>query len=230
MIKICSVCGGDKFKFQQVLWQELIEDWQLTPDEIGYVNRQQGFYCASCGNNLRSIALASAILKTYKFEGTLAKFVQTELAASLQVLEINEAGRLSDVLSNLPGHQLVSYPEYDMTRLSIPSRTMDLVIHSDTLEHIPHPIAALHECGRVLKTQGRCIYTVPIVVGRLTRSREGMKNSFHGSQETTNEGYIVRTEFGSDAWCYAAQAGFREIIIHNFEYPSALAIEVSNHG
>jgi hypothetical protein len=42
-IKTCCVCGGNKFDFVEVLWPELISDWELLPDEVDYVNRQQGF-------------------------------------------------------------------------------------------------------------------------------------------------------------------------------------------
>lgn len=223
----CPVCGGQKFDISPILWAELIEDWELSQEEVEYISRQQGYCCKGCGNNLRSMALASAILKSYEFVGTLEEFVRSGFARSLNVLEINEAGLLSPFLIKLRNHRLVRYPDYDMTKLDFPAGTFDLVLHSDTLEHVSQPTAGLSECRRVLSGQGRCIFTVPIVVGRMSRARTGFKNSYHGSSGQRANDFIVHTEFGADVWRFAAEAGFTRIEIHCFEYPAGLAIEVS---
>lgn len=228
-INKCTVCGGGEFYSREVLWAELVADWQLSPLEVDYINRQQGFCCRECGNNLRSMALADAILSAYNYSGTLVQFAESDLAKTLKVLEINEAGGLSSVFKRLPNHQLVRYPEYDMTSLSFESASFDLVLHSDTLEHVPNPIAGLSECRRVLVKTGRCIFTVPIIIGRLTRSRAGLKNSYHGDSDQLDNNYTVHTEFGADMWRFAIEAGFASTRIHSFEYPSALAIEATNN-
>jgi SAM-dependent methyltransferase len=207
-----------------VLWDELIDDWQLSPFEAGYINRQQGHCCAKCGNNMRSMALASAITHGFGFRGTMLEFSKTARAQEIRVLEINESGGLTPLLSKFPKHKLIRYPEHDMTNLSIPPDSFDLVLHSDTLEHVNDPVAGLAECRRVLVESGRCIFTVPIVIGRLSRSRAGLKSSFHGRREQANSDYIVHTEFGADVWKYAMEAGFANVRIHCLEYPSALAI------
>lgn len=223
--KACPICGGHEFSYREVLWQELVSDWQLSPSEANYINRQQGLSCVKCRNNLRSMALADAILCSYNYAGTLEMFVTSDFAKTIKVLEINEAGGLSSVLEKLPNHQLVRYPEYDMTNLSFKSASFDLVLHSDTLEHVPNPVAGLSECRRVLVKKGRCIFTVPIIIGRLTRSRAGLKNSYHGAPNQFGGDYIVHTEFGADMWKFAIEAGFTSTRIHCLEYPSALAVE-----
>lgn len=226
-VYFCPVCGGGDFLFREVLWPELVSDWQLAPLEVDYINRQQGFFCSGCSNNLRSMALANAILSAYNFCGTLVQFVESDFAKTLKVLEINEAGGLTSVLNRLPHHQLVGYPEYDITNLSFERAIFDLVIHSDTLEHVPNPIAGLSECRRVLVKTGRCIFTVPIVVGRLTRARAGLKNSYHGTSAQVDNDCTVYTEFGADMWRFVIEAGFTSARIHSFEYPAALAIEAT---
>jgi hypothetical protein len=50
----CSVCDGSEFQCKEILWQQLIDEWQISPVEAEYVNRQQGKTCAGCGANLRS--------------------------------------------------------------------------------------------------------------------------------------------------------------------------------
>lgn len=224
-LQICPVCGSKEFQSQSVLWQELIDDWELSSQEVNYINRQQGFGCISCGNNLRSMALAKAITNAYQFFGSLVDFVQTEFAKKLRVLEINEAGNLTATLAMLPNYKLVKYPEHDMTDLTIKDASFDLVIHSDTLEHVPDPVKGLLECKRVLASNGRCIFTVPIVVGRVSRSRNGMKDSFHGNPINEGSDFIVHTEFGADVWTYLTHAGFSAINFHILEYPAGIALE-----
>jgi len=161
------------------------------------------------------------------FCGTLEQFVCSDIGESIHVLEINEAGGLTPVLAKLPHHQLVHYPEFDMTNLSLESSSFDLVLHSDSLEHVPDPVAGLAECRRVLKPTGRCLFTVPVIVGRLGRSRAGMKKSYHGFPDEVGHDYIVYTEFGADVWTVPLKAGFGNVRIHSYEYPSALAIEAT---
>lgn len=222
---ICHVCGEKNFCYREVLWPQLIIDWQLAPAEADYINRQQGYCCVACGNNLRSIALALAILSSYAYRGPLNHFVETPAAQNLHVLEINEAGGLTSTIKKLAGHQLINYPQHDMTNLSFEKNTFDLVIHSDTLEHISNPIAGLAECRRVLKESGRCIFTIPIITGRLTRSRAGLSGSFHGAANEAGTDLVVQTEFGADMWKFVFEAGFKSATIHCLEYPAALAIE-----
>jgi SAM-dependent methyltransferase len=225
MSQNCYVCGGNDFSFHEVLWPDLIQDWQLSPAEAEYINFQQGYSCNACGNNIRSIALAKAILSNYPEPGTLVQFVTSDAAKQLSVLEINEAGGLTPILQKLPNHILIRFPEYDMTRLSYAPGMFDLVIHSDTLEHVPDPVAGLAECRRVMSVTGRCLFTVPAIIGRLTRFRKGMKMSYHGCAGKEADDFLVHTEFGADVWKFALEAGFSKVTLHCLQYPSGLAIE-----
>lgn len=227
MKQSCPVCGGTDFSQVEVLWPKLISEWGLHETEVKYINRQQGFHCVGCGNNLRSMAIAKAIVDSYQFSGTLAEFVRSDFAQPFKVLEINEAGCLTSTLNILPHHVLARYPEYDMAKLSFESLSFDLVLHSDTLEHVANPVAGLAECHRVLKRDGRCIFTVPIIVDRLSRSRKGLAKSYHGTSTQEENDYLVHTEFGADAWKFAMEAGFPYVRIHSFEYPSALVFEAT---
>lgn len=225
MIAECCICGGTDFSFTEVLWQELILEWQLSQHETDYINRQQGLCCKCCGSNLRSIVLAKGILDSYKYSGLFSDFVESSQAARLRVLEINEAGKLTPFLKKMPLHRLVQYPDFDMTKLDMESGSYDLVVHSDTLEHVDCPLAGLSECKRILSEEGRCIFTIPIVTDRMSRSRKGLPESYHGSSETSGNDLIVHTEFGADFWQLALQVGFSSCSVHCLEYPAGLAIE-----
>ena len=189
----CSVCGGTTFVERPVLWDKLVGEWQLAPHERSYIDRQQGTCCRSCGANLRSIALADAIRAAFGTGLTLADFVATSEAKRISVLEINQAGSLSPVLRQLTGHISALYPTVDMHAMPYADDAFDLVVHSDTLEHVAHPIRALDECRRVLRPGAALCFTVPTVVERLSRSRTGLPKSYHGSPETSTDDYVVQT-------------------------------------
>ncbi len=92
----------------------------------------------------------------------------------------------------------------DMTCLTFPDSSFDLVLHSDTIEHILDYEKALSEAHRVLKPGGIQIYTVPLLHKRRTRQRisvdvsgrrtDLLPPSGHGSEGE----YPVVWEFGGD--------------------------------
>lgn len=219
----CYVCGASDFAHAPVLWPDLVTAWGLSSEEARYIDVQQGTHCRACGSNVRSIALAKALLGCFRFEGTLSDFVDNVDHHTLRVLEINEAGTLHPILRRLPRHRLAAYPEFDMTRLALPSGAFDLIIHADTLEHVSDPLQGLRECHRVLCATGHLLFTIPIIVGRLTRPRRGLARSYHGAAGCTDPGMLVQTEFGADAWTTVIEAGFSNCELVPYLYPAGLA-------
>jgi SAM-dependent methyltransferase len=224
MIERCVCCGSDALIQTDVLWQGLIDEWRLSPSEVTYIQRQQGLHCGTCGTNLRAMALASAMMRALGYDGWFKEFVESERAQTLRVLEINPVGLLTQYLARMARHTLVAYPDVDMLHLPFPESTWDLVVHSDTLEHVAHPIRGLAECRRILVDGGICAFTVPMIVDRLTLSRAGMPPSYHGNPEMENDDHVVHTEFGCDVWTYAIRAGFPECCVFSLDYPAAQAI------
>ncbi|WP_246663805.1 class I SAM-dependent methyltransferase [Phyllobacterium sp. SYP-B3895] len=224
----CAVCGGRSFSHSKVLWDELVAEWGLNLHERDYIDRQQGTVCERCGCNIRSIALADAIKAHWSFTGNFKNFVREH--SDLDVLEINEASGLTRWLSEMPNRHLAEYPQIDMQQMAIPDASFDLVVHSDTLEHVPAPILALSECKRVLRDEGLLAFTVPIIVDRLTLSRVGLKKSYHGSSENRSADFLVHTEYGANAWQQLIEAGFSSIQIHTFDYPAGIAMSASKRS
>ncbi len=222
-IEACTCCGSKDFIFRKILWDELVQAWRLSASEREYIDRQQGLACRACGSNLRSMALALAICRCYGYSGTLARFVAKRSNRGLRVLEINEAGGLTQFLSRLPKHGIGRYPQLDMMQMPYKDRSYDLVVHSDTLEHISQPVAALAECYRVLAAGGYCVFTVPVIVDRMTRSRAGLPPSYHGDSSQRATDLVVQTEYGCDVWKHLILAGFQECRLIAAEFPSALA-------
>lgn len=223
-IEACSCCGSKDLTFKKILWDELVQEWRISAWEREYIDRQQGLACRACGSNLRSMALAVAICRCYGYSGTLAQFVAEGRNHNLRVLEINEAGGLTQFLSRLPKHRIGKYPQLDMMRMPFGDGAYDLVVHSDTLEHVLHPVAALSECCRVLAPEGFCALTVPIIVDRMTTNRSGLPPSYHDTPMQRGADFTVQTEYGCDAWKHVVLAGFRECRVIALEFPSALAL------
>ena len=175
---VCGICGGTEFSDRRILWPNLITEWQLSPIEVDYVDRQQGTTCNKCSSNLRSVALANAIRAHLQEKSLLQEIVKRGTSKSL--LEINEAGSLSPILRRLYGHVLVEYPEVDIHRLPYGDGSFDLVVHSDTLEHVDNPVHALAECRRVLKPGGALCFTIPIIVARMSEIGRAWRRAITG--------------------------------------------------
>jgi len=220
-VTICPCCGSTSLSESPTLWEKLIQDWQLSDFEVAYINRQQGVNCKRCKVNLRGMAIAYGMMQYANYKGYFKDFVRTRKMHSKKILEINEAAWLTPYFNKIPGHVLANFPEVDMQNMRYPANSFDIVVHSDTLEHVPDPLAGLRECYRVLVPGGYCVFTVPMVIDRLTRSRAGLPPSYHGSENKNSDDYIVQTEFGGDAWKYPILAGFSEVRIFSLEYPSS---------
>jgi len=213
---VCAVCGGTTFSDRAVIWDALAEGWRLTPEERAMVDRQQGTCCTRCGGNLRSIALAEAILSVCGTPSTLDAFVSSPAAAPLRVLEINGAGTLSPQLSCLPLHVLAAYPKADMRAMPYGNGSFDLIVHSDTLEHVPDPERALAECARVLKAGGAMCFTVPLLPARLSLNRATLPPLYHGDPANPTEDLLVQTDYGADIWYLLHRAGFGAVTLSQF--------------
>jgi len=141
----------------------------------------------------------------------LSSLIDAEAFKEKRVAEINACGDMHSILQKIPK---LLYSEYaprnksihheDLQSLSYEESSLDLVLTSDTLEHVPDYLRALKEIHRTLKPGGLHIFTAPLISSRKTRRRVAlddgqvrkiMKGSYHGSGEPDN---LVATEFGLD--------------------------------
>ena len=220
----CPICGGNQFFLNEVLWEDLIREWGLNQFEVKYVNEQQGLQCIVCNSNLRSMALAKAFLILFNIECNFNEIHLIEKLKSKAILEINGAGHLTNYLQKLTNHKLVSYPEVQMENLPFEDDSFDLVIHSDTLEHVRNPHLGIEESFRVLRTGGLMLFTIPIIIDRQTKTRELLPPSYHGSSMDGGDRFLVFTEYGADFWKDLAVSGFESVSLHFLEFPSGIAV------
>ncbi len=174
---------------------------------------------------MRTNVLAFSLLGALEAKSVSLKdlvSIEINLIEKVNILEINGAGTLSQYLAMFPNYRRIDYPDYDMHNLEPLGEKFDIVIHSDTLEHISNPVHALLQCKDILKSNGLLIYSVPIIVGRMSRDRTGLSKSYHSQQLKPD--YQVVTEFGADFWRYPMDAGFTNVRIYTIDYPVAIAL------
>ena len=115
-----------------------------------------------------------------------------------------------------PGEQVHGVRSEDLTRLTYADESFDLLVTSETLEHVPRLDVGLSEIHRVLAPGGRHIFTVPMLPGvaktfaRTVLHPDGTLEHRAPvlSHPGGDVGYPVFTEFGADFPELLRAAGF----------------------
>jgi SAM-dependent methyltransferase len=163
--------------------------------------------CLRCKANLRYEMLADAIRS---FGPALKEFT---------VLELDSRSPLRPLLSTAKVYHRSFYSICeslgsldsdgsrceDITRLTFPPSSIDLIVSSDVLEHVPNIEEAFKECYRVLRPGGFHLFTVPS--RPTTRKRAAIFNGeiqyleepdYH-SDPLNPKGILAFWDFGIDA-------------------------------
>ena len=209
----CSVCGADA-RFVRNVWV-LPRDLARTVPE-GFADRESQL-CDVCGSSRRVRLLADVLLAHYGGgqSPSIASLVEDDGFRGLEIAEINAIGRMHPFLAALPRLTYAEYPEQDIQALTYPDASFDLLLTSETLEHVPDFCRALAETRRVLRPGGRHVFTVP-VDPRLerTRSRDGLEPVHHGrgggpfALVTRRNDMLAYTDFGLDLPDLLREQGF----------------------
>lgn len=219
--KHCPACGNVlKVAYNDnAICKELASDWELSDIDWTAFNKREGEYCVWCHFSLRTRIFTEALLKMLnqkmntKYK-SLSKLVEDKKFLELKIAEINGCGGVN---SHLSKNKNLYYSEYgsenpeirheDLMNLTYESNFFDLVLNTETLEHIPNYRKALVETHRVLKEGGYYIFTIPILFDRKTLKRAELidskinyilPKSYHGLYSEKLEDRLVFWEFGSD--------------------------------
>ena len=233
----CSACGRLAVLIyrRRVIPAELVRRWGLTERVARAVARKESAECSRCGAKLRGRRLAAVLLDLYpggageRPARSVAEWSRGPAAARLRVAEINRVEGLHDALAALPRFAPSDYIDgvapgtatggvrhEDLSRLTYPDASFDLVITSETLEHVPDLNRALAEIRRVLVPGGVHLFTVPLVPGHpatFARARlAGNGTLVHLAEPIAHpggdRGWPVFTEFGLDFPDLVRRAGF----------------------
>ena len=245
----CGTCGFAGHPLHRdVLWPELIAEWELTPQWAQWMNLREGSRCAWCGSSLRSGHLARAIVaavcaRTGGDATHLSALFRDPSARALAIAEINSAGNLHRYLARCPGLHHSEFgstqpgvPSQDLMALSYEDRSFDLVVTSDTLEHVPDVRQALREIYRVLKPGAAHVFSTPVVTDRPTRQRAVLTQgrlthllppSYHGAPQQGKLDFLVFHEFGADFEAICGDAGFALKVDRDASNPALLTFTAS---
>lgn len=232
----CEVCGrfGLMLYRRRVVPARLADVWGLTPRQAEALARKESSDCSRCGAKLRARRLARVLLDLYPTEtggraASVSEWVEDRAVRKLDVAEINRVDGLHGPLARLPR---LAYSDFDpdrpadstvngvrsedLTGLTYPDACFDLVITSESLEHVPDLTCALAEVRRVLRSGGRHVFTIPVLPGvpkTFARSRirdDGSIEYLHTPirHPGGDVGYPVFTEFGADFPEILGRAGF----------------------
>ena len=251
----CVVCGSETvFLFNS--WVISDEQRATFGDEaVAHAyTRRESMFCRSCCSSLRVRLFADVLLSLFGGEArSVAQLVRDEPFRALDVAEINTIGSTGSLHSFLAVLPRLAYSEYrgadglgefvdgvrneDVCRLTYPDAAFDLVLSSDTLEHVPDFRAALRETRRVLRPGGRHIFTVPIVASRPTTEiraeldAEGaivhrLAPVYHGRGAgpyryiPVGSDLLAFTEFGGDLGEHMREAGFEVEVFRGTSDPA----------
>jgi len=230
----CNCCGhfGPVLLRRRSIRPRLIALWGLSQREAAALVRKETLLCVFCGAKLRARRIARVVVDRFRVSDpspkSLREWADRYEVQGLRVAEINRIEGVHEAIAGLPllsfsdfadpDHHLPSEiaPSEDLTRLSYPDEHFDLVLTSETLEHVPDLAASLLEIRRVLKPGGLHIFTVPLRPGvpktfaRATIGPDG-RITEHAppiSHPGGDWGYPVFTEFGADLVSIFDQAGF----------------------
>lgn len=250
----CSVCGADSaFVFNS--W--VIPDDQRAglggPAASLAYTRRESLFCRTCCSSLRVRGIADVLLSIYGAGAdSVAELIGQEEFKSLDVAEVNTIGSMGSLHSFLCRLPRLAFSEYhgpdglgeivdgsrneDISRLTYADESFDLVLSSETLEHVPDFHAALRETRRVLRPGGRHIFTVPIVASRPTTETRAEIGSdgeivhrvsplYHGRGAglyrfiPVGADLLAYTEFGMDLIDHMRDAGFEPELLQGNHDP-----------
>lgn len=201
----CIYCGCRHFEQEAVIDDRLATTWELSDRERRWLNQREGNRCRDCGMSKRVRMLLWSIRQ------------RCPLLPELRILHLNQTNGLSPALESLGsvtetiyrpdrllGSQIDGKFNEDMCRMTFQDDLFDLVVHSETLEHLSDYDRALDEVRRVLKPGGIQVYTIPLIFSRATRQRMArdasgrlvshLPPSFHGCDRE----FPVIWEFGGE--------------------------------
>jgi hypothetical protein len=156
----CVVCGRESvFRFDPtIVTPQLKEAWGISDRLAEAFNRKESMFCGDCGCSLRIRRLALVLIKTFSEMrgGSYDSFVELLRDKDFlrrKIAEINACGALHSYLRvhpNLyhsewfdgiaPGELSDGVQSEDLQCLTSPDNCFDIVLTSETLEHVPEPV------------------------------------------------------------------------------------------
>ena len=255
----CVVCGShhSSFRFDPtIITPQLQKAWGIPDNLVEAFNHKESMFCSNCCSSLRIRRLAAVLIETFsqttgRSYNSIIELLKDDEFRRLRIAEVNACGALHPYLKDHPN---LYYSEWvphakpgevhdgvrceDLQRLTYPDNYFDIILTSETLEHVPDPDRAWQEINRTLKSGGYHIFTIPVIPSqRQTIQRaqlvEGVRKdllepAYHG--DGSQEGMFVYTDFGMDVVEKLNKIGLKtEVFYLNLEDDVAMIFRSRKH-
>ena len=224
---LCHACGTiSEFATEEILPPALAGEWRLTPVMKAAMDRRESRACPVCNNRYRGRQLGRALVELYGQHGeaSVSELTRCEHFRAMRILgiDLDFLAMLEDCPGFLRSDYITSLVPARVradTRLPFDDASFDLVLASDTLEHIPIYRRALREIRRVLTPGGRFVTVQPVILSRKTLTRcvvDEARNIRHLLPPSYHcrgpEDSLVFVEFGIDFLDELEAAGFNPFV------------------
>jgi len=200
-----------------------LTDWSYSYSD--FPNFRERLVCSSCSLNNRQRFIAAFIKKMIKKDDTTAKIYLYEQVTDFFKYIKSEFNKADVIGSEYLGHTIKSgeiingIRHEDALRLSFDDNVFDIVVSNDVYEHVPEPQKALKEVCRILRENGKLIFSVPFHnLEAKTKHRAIIKDNnvinilpeqYHGNP-ISDKGSLVFNDLGWDIIDMCYTAGFKD--------------------
>jgi hypothetical protein len=177
---------------------QFLSSWELAYDAGDHLemNWREHLQCPRCHMNNRmraSIHLLMAMIAppkesqiyTTEQSGPLYTYLHKRFPRLQGSEFVQDAALMSENSSKKLHHE-------DLTQLSFPTHSFDVILSLDVLEHIPDYRGAFCECSRTLKSAGKMLFSVPFEANS-ARNQIRAELRSNGTIE-----YLLRPEYHDD--------------------------------
>lgn len=192
-------------------------------------NVRESGTCSKCGSTNRQRLMAMALLQCTGLSPTDG----LSSLSSLRIHNTESGGPLHQQLIQSPQYTFSEFfgPEFvggtyhrgirheNLTALSFSDESIDVMLSSDVMEHMPDPYQGHRDIFRVLKHGGRHVFTVPFYPWEVLDDKRARivgetieyygEKLYHGDPVRPDEGILVWTIFGLEMLVRLAEIGFQ---------------------
>jgi SAM-dependent methyltransferase len=186
-------------------------DWPYEESLVRALRSRENYHCIWCGRNYRMRGLA-AVAKPW-LRGARVYEPATYGVFACGARKSAHTYETSEYLPVASRGRTRGVRHENIEALTFSDASLDLVLTSEVFEHVADPWAGFTEVRRVLRPQGRHLFTVPDRPGSATARRQPGDDVFH-IDPLRPEGALVITDFGDDLPNLLLRLGFETTVHH----------------